>query len=345
MGALRVTRRTAFSALRDGISRVSRAPAILGGVWAVTLLVSVPLALAVRAAVARHLGASLSAESAATGVNFDWLQEFQGQATGIGTTLTPSVLGFAAVLDNLSGFLDNVARPAAVVSAAAVYLLLWVFLAGGIIDRLARDRPMPAHGFFGVSGAFFFRFLRLGAGMAIVYGLLFGQLHPYLFDRLYRRLIENVTDERVAFAIRFSLYGLFGVLLAIFNVVFDYAKVRAVVEDRRSMLGAVVAAVRFVRRNGRAVAALFAMNFALFVGTLVVYAAIAPGAGSTGWTMWIGVAIGQLYIIARLWVKLVFWASEVALFQRRLAHAGYVSTAVPPWPDPPEVEAVLGDRR
>ncbi len=32
-----------FSALRDGIRRVTRAPAIVIGVWALTLLVSLPL--------------------------------------------------------------------------------------------------------------------------------------------------------------------------------------------------------------------------------------------------------------------------------------------------------------
>ena len=49
--------------------------------------------------------------------------------------------------------------------------------------------------------------------------------------------------------------------------------------------------------------------------------------------MWIGFAIGQLYILGRLWVKLVFWASETALFQSRLAHAGYIARPQPVWPD------------
>ena len=71
-----------------------------------------------------------------------------------------------------------------------------------------------------------------------------------------------------------------------------------------------------------------------------MYAAVAPGAGGIGWTMWIGFAIGQLYILARLCVKLIFWASETALFQGRLAHAGYVAAAQPVWPDSPSAEAL-----
>ena len=57
--------------------------------------------------IATHLGASLAADAAAAGTNYDWWQEFPSQATGLGTTFVPSIIGFGAVLDNLSGFLDN----------------------------------------------------------------------------------------------------------------------------------------------------------------------------------------------------------------------------------------------
>ena len=39
-------------------------------------------------------------------------------------------------------------------------------------------------------------------------------------------------------------------------------------------------------------------------------------------------------------VKLLFWASETSLFQSRLAHAGYVATPAPAWPDSPTAEAL-----
>ena len=58
--------------------------------------------------------------------------------------------------------------------------------------------------------------------------------------------------------------------------------------------------------------------------------------------MWLGFLIGQLYVLARLWVKLVFWASEAALFQGRLAHAGYVAAPIAEWPDSPMADALRG---
>jgi hypothetical protein len=326
--------------LRDGIRRVNRAPAIVLGVWAVTLLVSVPLAAAMRGMLAQHLGRSLAADTAASGVNYDWMQEFGDQATGLGVTFKPTIIGFAAVLDNLSAFMDATSRPVVIAGAAAIYALAWIFLAGGIIDRYARDRATRANGFFAACGVFFFRFLRLAAVQAVVYGLLFGVMHPWLFDRLYPRMIHEVSVERTAFFARLALYLVFGVLVAASAMIFDYAKVRAVVEDRRSMLGAVNAALGFIGRNYGAAVGLFAANFVLFAVLVGLYALVAPGAGGAGVMMWVGFAIGQLYVIGRLWAKLAFWATETSLFQSRLAHAGYTARPEPSWPDSPAADAI-----
>ncbi|MGE5243792.1 MAG: hypothetical protein ACM3SQ_06165 [Betaproteobacteria bacterium] len=331
---------TMFAAFGNGFRRVLRAPAIVAGVWVLTVLVSLPLAIGLRAAIAGHLGDSVAADTAASGVNYDWWQEFSDQATGTATTFKPTIIGFAAVLDNLSAFVDNERRPIAIVGAASAYVLLWLFLAGGIIDRYARDRATRAHGFFAACGVFIFRFLRLGIVMAIVYGFLFRYMHPWLFERLYPRMVHDVTVERTAFFARVVLYVVFGVVLAGCNLVFDYAKVRAVVEDRRSMLGALLAAVRFVRRNYAAAVALYVADFALFLVVVAAYGLVAPGAGPAGLATWIGFAVGQSYVLARLIVKLIFWASETALFQGRLAHAGYVAAPARTWPDSPAAEAI-----
>jgi hypothetical protein len=324
----------------DGIRRVNRAPVILAGVWTMTLLVALPLTLALRDTIARHLGSSLAADRAASGVDYDWMQEFGEVATGSAATFRPTILGFGAVLDNLSAFLDDTTRPVAILAFAAAYILLWIFLAGGIIDRYARDRATRSNGFFAACGIYSIRFARLAAVQLIVYAVVFGALHPLLFDRLYPALIRDLTVERTAFFIRVGLYAAFGLVLAAFNLLFDYAKVRAVIEDRRSMLGALSAAARFIGRNATATIGLFLLNVLLFLVALGGYAMIAPGAGGAGLSMWIGVILSELYILARLWVKLVFWGTEVALFQERLAHAGYVERAEPSWPDSPAVDAL-----
>ena len=60
-----------------------------------------------------------------------------------------------------------------------------MFLAGGVLDRLARDRALGPAAFFSACGVLFLRFLRLGVVAALVYWLLFARLHPWLFDTVY----------------------------------------------------------------------------------------------------------------------------------------------------------------
>jgi len=328
-------------AFADGIRRVLRAPAVLGGVFLLTLLVSLPLALALRGMIAQQLGASAAADTALSGVNYEWWQEFSSQASGLGVTFKPTVIGFGAVLDNLSAFVDNEHRPIVIVGAASAYVVLLLFLAGGVIDRLARDRATRAYGFFAACGVFFFRFLRLGVMMWIVYAFLFGYMHPWLFDRLYPRMIHDMTVERNAFVVRVLLYVVFGIVLAGCNLIFDYAKVRAVVEDRRSMVGAVTAGARFIQRNYGAAVLLYVADFLLFLLVVVGYGVVMRNIGvAAGRPMWIALALGEAYVLLRLAVKLVFWASEASLFQARFAHAGYVNAPKPTWPDSPAAEAV-----
>jgi hypothetical protein len=332
---------TPIAALTEGIRRVNRAPALVAGVWAVTLIVGVPLALLVRDAIESHLGASLEAEAALKAANYDWMQEFAQQATGAAATFGPRVVGFAAVLDNLSAFLDGQLRPVPILFAAAAAAVLWTFLAGGLIDRYARDRPTHAHGFFAVSGVFFGRFLRLAVLAGIAYWIVLGTVHSWLFDAAYPALTRDAETERTAFFVRAGLYTVFGLVLGAVNLVFDYAKVRAVVEDRRSMLGALLAAIRFVSRNPAA-GAVYLLNAGLVVLVMALYALVAPGVGTGGWSILAALVVGQLYIVARHWTKLIFWASEVALFQGRLAHSNYVARREPEWPESAAVEAIRG---
>ena len=307
-------------AWRDGIRRVASAPLLLIGVWVMTTLVSLPLTLAMRTEIASHLGNSLAADAAARGMNYEWMQEFAGQATGLGTTFRPTIVGFAAVLDNLSAYMDNVRRPAAIAGASGAYALLWVLCSGGIIDRYAHGRAARGTGFVSSCGRFFFRFLRLAVVTLVVYGLLFGVLHPWMFNTVYPRLVRGVDLERTAFMIRAGLYLIFGLLLAAANVVFDYAKVRVVVEDRRSVLVALATSFRFIRGNPAAALGVYLLNVMLFALTLAAYAFIAPSAGGIGIMVWAGFVIGQAYIAGRLCVRLLFLASETALFQRRLGY-------------------------
>ena len=327
---------TVVDAFIDGLNRVKRAPFLVMGVWLTSLLLALPLTIVLQQMIGAHLGASIAAESAAAGVNYDWWNEFLAQTSGIGLSFVPAILGFAAVMKNLSTIADTNALPTAIAIAVASHIVVSLFLAGGLLDRLARDHRVGSAAFFSACGVYFLRFLRLAVIASLVYWVLFIPFHRWLFDELYPALIRDVTVERTAFFIRVGLYLVFAAPLFFVNILFDYAKIRAVVEDRRSMIGAVAASWRFIRRQPIAVLALYKLNAVLFLAVLGLYYFVAPGANASA----LAFAIGQVYIVLRVIVRLQFTASQTALFQGRLAHAGYVAQPVPSWPDSPAAEAI-----
>ncbi len=324
------------AAFLDGLMRVKRAPWLVIGLWLGTVAVALPFAIVLQALIGDHLGASLAGQTAATGVDYDWWNEFLAQTSGIGVSFVPAILGFAAVMKNLSTVLDGTGLPIAIAVAVSAHTVLSLFLAGGVLDRLARDRAVGPGAFFSACGVFAARFLRLAVIVTAVYWTLFVPYRAWLFDDLYPRLIADLANERTAFFYRVAIYKAFLAPVLLVNLVVDYAKVRAVVEDRRSMIGALLAGWRFVRRHPGAAVALYALDALLFLAVIGFYYLAAPGAAQDT----LAFAVGQLYIVMRVVVRLQFAASQIALFQGRLAHAGYVARPIPKWPDSPAAQAL-----
>ncbi|MGH9313028.1 MAG: hypothetical protein ACRD1S_07505 [Vicinamibacterales bacterium] len=329
-----------IDAWRAGLGRVWRAPALLAGGWLATVVAAAPAAWAVRSAIRAHLGSSLSAVQAAETVNYDWWQEFTSQASGAAATFVLSIMGFAAPLGNLSDFADAAPIPAGVAAAVLSFLLVQVFLTGGIIDRYARDTRLGSFGFIAACGASFFRLLRLGTLALAVYWLLFAYLRP-ASTALYELLTRDVTVERRAFAIYAALTVVFLLLVAAVNLVFDFAKIRLVTEDRRSAIGALASGLRFIARQPGAAVGLYLLNVLVFAAVLGLYAIAAPSAAASGWALVGALLVMQLFILARVWARLLFVASETALFQSRLAHARYVARPVSARPAPAALGASL----
>jgi hypothetical protein len=326
-----------FGAFLEGWRRVLRAPGLTAGVLAATFMLALPLGIAMADAIETHLGSSVEAERALEGWPSGWAAEFGAQAQGIARTFTHEFLGFGGTLAIISTLVDREPLNPVLAAGVAASIALWMFLSGGILDRLARGRPVRAAAFFSACGVYFVRFVRLAVLVGAAYWALFRWLHPYLFGTLYSRFTRDMTGERDAIVVRAVLYAVFVGALALVNLVADFAKVRAVVEDRRSMLGAVGASLRFVRRRFFRVVALYLLNAIALLLILRMWLSTAPSAGAA---TWVALLAAEVYLLARVWAKLAFMASEVVFFQGELAHAQYTASPEPVWPDSPAAEAI-----
>jgi hypothetical protein len=315
-----------FAAFADGWGRVLRAPAILLGVLAVTWLVAVPAA--------RVLG-QFGAPGPGSG-----LEAVGDLATGFDRTFTPTLIGMDRLVRRVRGFATDGTLSVALSATAATTLLVWTFLLGGVLDRYARRRPIRAQAFFGASGVFFFRFLRLGVIAAIGYYLLFGLVHAWLFPWNYPWPAGYAADAPVS-SLLLPFYAVFLAAAVFWSAVIDYARVRAVVEDRRSMLGAFLAGWRFVVAHPLKTGSLYLLNAAasaIVVGVFAFGFPLSAGAGPVGFA---GPLVAAVFLLARMALRLAFFASQTAFFQRSLAHADYTAPPALLWPESPAAEEII----
>lgn len=220
--------------------------------------------------------------------------------------------------------LANGPSQAAVVGPALAAFLVWTFLTGGAVDRLARQRWMGSAGFLAACRHHFWPLTRLAVLAGVLYWLLWIALHSWLGD-VPDASARGPRSGASTDAVRLALHGLLGAVGAAVGLLVDYARVRAVVEDRRSMIGALVAAFRFAARRPAAVAGLWLLNLvllALLLAGCSLLAQPAIGVGRSGPFL-----AGQVYAAAHLVATLVAWGSQTAYFQGQLAHPTYVARA------------------
>lgn len=269
-------------ALRDGLARAASAPAVLAGTLVLTLVFALP----------PYMRGHFVIFTFDQYLSVVLLSPF-------GLVVLPRLRDFGIVFEWSQG-------------PGLAWLVVCSFLAGGILDRYARNRPTRDRGFFGACGAHLPAMLRLGVA-------------EWLIWRAALALDLGSTRGSVT-----MIAGLAA------GLVFLYARVRLVVEDRRSALGALLAGGRFIRRNPAAVPMFLIFAAAVWIFNWL-WGRVAPELSDGGLLRF---AAAELLVTLLLAVVFVSWASATALFQSRLAHASY--TAAPPleWPESPAAEAI-----
>ncbi len=309
--------------LADGLRRVVRAPMVLAGAAMLTAAVALPPGLLLGDRLQAPRREDPTAGPAAGCVPLHWWRFADG---GYPVDGRPCAAGLY-----LRVLLDDEGPDPAFAAVVVSYLAAWTLFSAGAIDRYARNRPTRGAGFFAACGAYGPRLLRLALIAGLVYWTLFRMVHPWAVGA------PPPGDGMTAAGLLRHLG--FGLLLAFVGLVFDYARVRAVVEDRRSMIGALLAGWRFVRRHPAPCVGLYAANGMVLATVIGVYAAAAPDASTVTPTWW-GFLAGQVYVAAHLAGRLLFYATETSWFQSRLAHAGYVAAPAPVWPESASAEAL-----
>jgi hypothetical protein len=201
--------------------------------------------------------------------------------------------------------------------AAGLFFLVSVFLNGGVVGRLAAGERVTPAGFFGDCGRFFWRFVRLFLLSLPVYIVVLA-----LFSRLLSAALKSVYDNAATewtTLIASNLQFLVVVLVfSIIQMLFDYTKVRLVVDDSYQVLRSLGRTTGFILRNfGRAwgtyllVSLVFGFGFFVFVKVIEVI----PGRGLIPAAL--GFLWSQAFVLFRLWTRVQYFATAFIIDRDR----------------------------
>lgn len=310
-------------ALLAGFGTIRRHPGlvllVLGTNLGVALLLAVPFAAELRDDLA-HRGAS---SAMMYGFDFDWWTRFQADARGAAAAFGPDLLGTGFAWRNLDlllrghvpgGLFAADRGPGALLMGAGLsYVLLQVFLAGGLLGVFRA--PAGGWTFRGIvhgSGFYFGRLLRVTLLGLVAAGVVFA-LHAPLAGWLRDRAREAV-DGRTALSLALAGHGLLVLALALVHMVASHARVVVVREERRSALLAFASSAGFCRRHLAAAFGQYLVVGGLGGLLLAAFAFLDARTAVTGWrSQALALVLFEAFVAARIALRLGLLASQVEL--------------------------------
>jgi len=307
-------------ALTAGMADVARAPLLLAGVALITLVIALPFAAVLQSRLQASLSVQPHVSLNETEIDPEWWMEFRAHARGLAASFTPAVLGFAATLDGISNVLDGRPVPAAIIAPLVLSMVAWAFIWGGALQRFRAGRGIGFRGFLAAGRAHVGRFVTIAVVAAAINFVLYLTIHRLLFGPVHALLTGFTGTERDAFLVRMFLYLIFFGLIATVSLGADYARIATISGRSASSMDALRTSVAFIASHAGAVAVLFILTGLIFAAATIGYGTLEVVGGSEvgGWR---AVAIGQLYVLVRLALRLTFAASELRLFTANQAAA------------------------
>jgi hypothetical protein len=207
---------------------------------------------------------------------------------------------------------------------ALLYGVFSLFISGGILQTLfvrrgddpagaADDKRRLAPVFFRGAGKFFGRFFRL-----FLYSLVLWAIAAVIMMFPVMTLgavVQNSTNEALLFYLGLATVGLGLFLIFLIMMIVDYARVRLVVEDSRAVLKSLLRSIGFVfRRFGKTLALYYL--FLLTGAAVIALYWLVDSLIKTHSAVLILVAFlfGQVFILARAWLKVGLQAGQMDLF-------------------------------
>lgn len=284
---------TIIEAIRAGLKKVNNNLHFIGLLWVLNIAFAMILSMTLFRLLHTDLSGSLVGDSLLQGFDYRWYQEF--------------FFKYQTTLEMFSNTL---------IIVGSIYILIQTFLLGGLLSVLySSERKTLFIDFFYGGVQYFYRFFKILLVSMLFYAGLF------ILNRWGTAATENLLGSSESEALRISVIVLRYILLALIffflNIIFDYTKISIVVHEERKIFKEWWRAVKFTTIHAGTTIGLFVFLFIVGVAIFGVYyffADLFEPISSYGMIFLVFV-FHQIYIGARIWLRMMFYASQLALWR------------------------------
>ncbi len=239
-----------------------------------------------------ELGKSLMGKTMLEGFSYSWLVEFNYNNPDFMKTM-----GYA------------------ILPVALLYLLLWSLLSGGILELFKPGGENNRVKRFSSGVArHIFPFLRLAVISSAVYLFVYWLTMVRLLDWA-EELIEDSPYPQLEFAVGVGIPLLTLSVVFFLDLIFDYARIRRVIEGTSSMIVALVKSLLFCFRNLSAVITIYIALLFLAGVLIAIYLAVYRLIPQNE-MVWIAILFlfQEAFMLARMFVRVSTYSCQTAFY-------------------------------
>jgi len=259
--------------------------------WLINFVFSLLIVTPVYFLINKDISRSLMADQIVKGIDFLWL----GDIIYKYQDFFPALVGWFLI-------------------PGVLFLLLYVFLNGGIIGRIvAQEERINLTSFISDCGKYFFRFLRVFLISLVMYVVVFGGIFRGI-SALFKLWTKNASTEWPLILSSILTFLIQVLLFSIVRMFFDYVRVRLVVEDSKKTIRATLLNLAFIGKRFFRVWSLYLLVGLIVVIFGVVYLAVYQPLPKIGLLVILAFIWQQAYILTKMWTKILFYSTEYHFF-------------------------------
>ncbi|MCX6143303.1 MAG: hypothetical protein NTZ35_08790 [Ignavibacteriales bacterium] len=344
-----------ISAFKLGLSRVSHTKRMVLFAWFVNVVIAMPLALPVLSQLDGYLRNTVMDDKILHRMDASWADSYRAdmEKSEFVRALDYTAFGYAPFVNHfemqmngtfiktLGGFLYdfffrweiNKASTSLLFLLSLLYVCVNSFFSGAFIAVYSKEYPFSFTEFLSEGARYFGKFFRITLIALLVYFLFFNVVVDWMNNSI-ARATQAGASETVPFAYYMIRNVVVLFLFSFLSMIFDYARVRMVVDDRTSSLAASVAGTKFAVTNARSAYGLYLLLCLIGLVLIALYAIIENVIPQESyWPILFLFVLQQCYMLARFGLKAAFYACQTGLYQtisfeRHLRNAG-ASTSTP----------------